>query len=178
MGNKLIIIGILFALMGGIVLFLISPQVSEIRSLRSQYAARRAEFENVQEVSRKFNELRARYIAFREGGEAGKIDATLPRDGEIPELLVQLEAIAAQTTGGVLMRDVNFSLQLKPDGPSEIIISTQFAASYAGIKEYLRRLAKNRRLIDLRSLSFGVPIESGEESVYDFALQARTYFQP
>lgn len=134
----------------------------------------------MQAFSKEFEKLRTDYIKMTERGTRDEIQAVIPQKEELPELLVQLEAIAAQTgSGGVVMRDIEFStVQGGTDDAVDIVrIKMNLRASYEAFKEYLGRLSRNKRLFDVTEVSFSAKTTEEEVEVYDFNITLEAYFQ-
>ncbi len=182
---KLVIIISSVIITGVIYMMFISPEWNAVESLRESHAVRLQELEKTETLSKKFQELRTAYISMVEEGLADDINSVIPRKEEIPEVLVQLEAIAAKTgNGGVVMRSINFNV--KPAGARGQVDTLEFdiqlRASYEAFKEYLDRIAGNMRVFDVSSFSFastttGEGTEGEEVIIYDFTVKARAYFQ-
>lgn len=182
---KLVIIITSFVITGAIYFMFISPQWNEVSGLRSDLSSRNEEHSKMEELRQTFDTLKAKYVNMVEDGLGDEINAIIPRREEIPEVLVQLEAIAAQTgSGGVVMRKIDFgikSAQTK-DALGILTIDVQLSASYEAFKEYLNRISKNMRLFDITAFSFSSKISEeeaveGEEKIYDFQFKASAYFQ-
>lgn len=162
----------------------ISPQWKDVEALRSEHSSRLDELKKTEEFRSKYSELRTQYARMIEEGLGEDINSIIPRSREIPEVLVQLEAIAAQTgSGGAIMRSIEFSTSpSQVEGSLDTLtIVMQFGATYEAFKEYLGRLSRNMRLFDVTLMSFSAispeGLEEGESPAYDFQLELKAYFQ-
>lgn len=177
---KLIIFAAALIIAGAIYMFFISPQLKDIESLRQERSSKLDELEKTREFSKEFEKLRTEYIKMTERGARDEIQVVIPQKQELPELLVQLEAIAAQTgSGGMVMRDIEFStIQGKIENEVDIVgIRMNLRASYDAIKEYLGRLSRNKRLLDVAEVSFSAKTTEEEAEVYNLNLLLEAYFQ-
>lgn len=98
--------------------------------------------------------------------DINKIDKILPDEPEIPELMVQVEALAQKS--GLILKTIDFK---KGDG--EITSNIKTAGSYQAFKKYLKFLESNLRLIDVVNISFESP-EQG--NFYNFSLTIKSYY--
>ncbi len=184
--TKLIFIVVAVVLAGGIYFLFVSPQWQDAKVLQAELSSRREELKKTEEFSSTYLGLRAKYARMIEEGRGEEINSIIPHAREIPEMLVQLEAIAAQTgNGGAVMRSIDFGAGPSSGGMPDILnITLQMNARYEAFKEYLERLSRNRRLFDVTTITFsssaGGGLEEGgtaEEPAYDFSLGLKTYFQ-
>lgn len=114
--------------------------------------------------------------AFGDVAEAtGKIEVALPVKAGIPEVLVQISALASQN--GLLLGNINFSIPEKDRAKnySPVIINLQVSGNYEALKTFVVALEQNLRIIDVQGLSFSAVQEEG--SSMDFSMTLVTYFQ-
>lgn len=103
----------------------------------------------------------------------------IPEGQNIPELLVNLEALASEN--GLVFSGVNFTPKdLKSPGVKTLIMVVRVKGSYPAFKNYLVAMEKSLRIFDVMSFSFsGVSRGASNINVnnLDFNLVINTYFQ-
>ncbi|MBU1907725.1 type 4a pilus biogenesis protein PilO, partial [Patescibacteria group bacterium] len=108
-----------------------------------------------------------------------KVDSAMPREAEIPELLVLFSSAAERDN--VKIMNVNFAeartakaarpLASATSSVSGITINMSVAAiNYPQIKRFLKNIERSLRIMDIEGINVA---SRGEESVY--AIQLKTY---
>lgn len=111
--------------------------------------------------------------------DINSFNQVIPEGQKIPELLVNLEALASEN--GLTFSSVNFTPKdLKAPGVKTLILAVRVKGSYPAFKNYLSAMEKSLRIFDVISISFG-GISRGasiiNENNIDFNLTVNTYYQ-
>lgn len=184
-----IIILILILGFVGIVIFLDVPEAQEALYLREQIEEEKKLFSEKQTLLAKVERLREDYKENEESLK--KVDYILPSGQDIPNLIVQLEALALE--GGLILEHVDFS-EYKGETVSKaekarsqeqkeakdykvLIIDLKLTGSYSALKKFLKALEENIRLIDINSIGFSGQLIGGETLFFNFNLNLKTYYQ-
>lgn len=120
------------------------------------------------------------------------LDNILPGDSDVPDLLVQIEALA--NAGGIVVKDVNIAVvddkeaskaaaartggvaqEKVPSNYKTISIDLTATGDYSALKKFLQAIEENMRLIDVDSISFSGKTQ-GSSSLFDFNITLRTYY--
>ena len=125
--------------------------------------------ENLERLISQYNE-RERDIA--------SLNKAIPNGQNIPELLVNLEAIASEN--GLIFENVNFKPKdLKAPGIKTLTMDINVKGSYPDFLNYLKALEKSLRIFDVTSVSFS-GISPGQANVKigntGFSLKINTYY--
>src|SRR3990167_4494654 len=125
--------------------------------------------ENLERLISQYNE-RERDIA--------SLNKAIPNGQNIPELLVNLEAIASEN--GLIFENVNFKPKdLKAPGIKTLTMDINVKGSYPDFLNYLKALEKSLRIFDVTSVSFS-GISPGQISArtdnLEFNLTINTYY--
>jgi Tfp pilus assembly protein PilO len=103
----------------------------------------------------------------------------IPVGQNIPELLINLEALASEN--GLIFSGVNFKPEdLKAPNVKTLIMEVKVKGSYPAFQNYLKAVEKSLRLFDVTSVSFsGVAPGQGNANPnnLDFNLLINTYYQ-
>jgi Tfp pilus assembly protein PilO len=120
------------------------------------------------------------------------LDNILPGDSDVPDLLVQIEAMA--NAGGMVVKDVNITVvddkeaskaaaartgavaqEKAPSNYKTISIDLTATGDYSALKKFLQAIEENMRLIDVDSISFSGKTQ-GSSSLFDFNITLMTYY--
>lgn len=105
-------------------------------------------------------------------------DKTITESQKIPELLVNLEALASEN--GLIFSSVDFKPKdLKAVGVKTLIMEIKVKGSYPAFKNYLEAIEKSLRIFDVASVSFS-GVAPGQTSArtdnLDFNLVVNAYY--
>jgi len=142
-----------------IIFYLVSPTYNKVKNLRSLVKTKREVLQNQEKQQQLFQEL-------KQSKELEKLDQILPDNPEIPELMIQLETMASQNN--LILKSINFT-----ESQNEITSQIALAGSYNALKNYLKALENNLRLMDIVNLNFQAPKEN---SFYNFNLTIKSYY--
>ena len=112
-------------------------------------------------------------------GDLATFSKAIPVGRNIPELLINLEALASEN--GLIFSGVNFKPKdLKASGVKTLIMEIRVKGSYPAFQNYLKAVEKSLRLFDVTSVSFN-GITPGQANVnpnnLEFNLLVNTYYQ-
>ncbi|MDO8676392.1 MAG: type 4a pilus biogenesis protein PilO [Candidatus Azambacteria bacterium] len=113
------------------------------------------------------------------GADVASFNKAIPAGQNIPELLINLEALASET--GMVFSGVNFkSKDFKGENIKTLIMEIKVKGSYFGFQNYLKAMEKSLRIFDVVGISFvGVgPGQIGARTDnLEFNLIISTYYQ-
>lgn len=178
----------------GIGFFYLKPCYKEIDSLRSQVANKREIVNLKQRSIEKVKEFKTNYNLIEEEKKK-KVFYILPTAPEIPNLLVQLEALASEN--GMMFEDVTFTESElknatkkgskekeseKKGGLKELTVDIKLSGRYEAFRNYLKALEQNIRIIDIVSIDFSSSKENTKEpsenfGVFSYSIKMKAYQQ-
>lgn len=171
-----------------VVVFLDVPAVGDILSLRSQIEQQKEIFSDKQILLAKVGELTKLY---QENGEVlEKTSYILPSNQDIPNLIVQLEALAFEN--GLVLEELTISVSEErmvgrvqetrsqeeeaPKDYETLGVNFKLIGDYLAFKNFLKAVEENIRLMDINSVNFSA--ESGEGlQIFNFDISLTTYYQ-
>ncbi len=201
--NKKIIVSVVSLLISlALISIFVFPLWSSVRTLRQEVTQKRLDLAKVEDLLNKTQQLKQELQGVEE--ESQRIFFALPKEKDIPNLLIQFEALAL--ANGLLLESIRFgqldgakgtasqgtSEQFSQDSlqpqkklalrslPVDLIIS----GSYSAFKKYLADLEKDVRSMDIHSISLATPKEDEEASIlapslgiFEFNLGLVVYYQ-
>lgn len=188
----------LFLILGfvAIVIFLDIPAVREILNLKKTLSEQTKILGDKQEFSIKLEKLIKNYEDNKEDAE--KINFVLPSEKEIPNLIVQFEALGAE--GGMTIEQIGFSSVedqatsratavrtetgegvVQQTGESAknyktIAVNLKMSGDYYAFKNFLAAVEKNIRLMDIEIINF-TSLSSQDSQLFNFEVTLKTYYQ-
>ncbi len=147
------------------------PKIEEVLDLRIKLQIKEAEVKHREEYPKKLIALSQELEQYSD--ELDKIDSALPKEPSIPVLFNYIQKTTSEN--GLILENVNLSgISSSKDksGVREITFSVSAAGSYSSFKNFLTAIYTNARLIDIRSISFSSPEETG---LFSFSLSFATY---
>jgi Tfp pilus assembly protein PilO len=146
------------------------PAFVEVSDLRQELATWQDKLKETQDQKTKLVNLKQKYESL--SNEEQKITEALPSQEDIPSLLVQVEALASQN--GLILDSINLSsleetkksktsTQASPVPPvgtlevgsKPITIDLALSGNSGALKNFLKAVESNLRLMDVTSVSFG-----------------------
>jgi len=189
---KNIVFGILILGFLVSVLFLDIPMVQEVLNINKEAKYQQELLAQKTDFIRTVEKLMEKYKNNQEILQ--KLDSILPNNKDIPNLLVQIEALANDS--GIVFNDMAISAAEEkasskaqevrtgevsqgnlPTGYSAVSISLKLSASYESFKSFLRAVENNLRLVDVDSISFSNQAKEEGNNVFDFEMVLKTYYQ-
>lgn len=176
---------IILAAIGLVIVFLILPQVSRVKNVRSEIDNLKAELSRKTELSEKIDEMILKYNELV--AKIQKIDLTIPKGPQKPELIVQIESLAKEN--GLILESIVFRepTQKEAVGYKILNISLTLSGNYLAFKNFLTALEQNIRLMDVQLIDFSspervvipgvLPTLGGSISESRFNIQLNTYYQ-
>lgn len=184
---KNIIILILILGFIAIVVFLDMPEIQGILDLRKNIKNEKEMFLEKQETLAKVEKLGEDYKADEENLK--KVNYILPSNKDIPNLIVQLEALAFE--GGLILENFDLSTteekavskaaeirtqeEIQVKNYQTLVIDLKLIGDYSGLKSFLRAIEENIRLMDIESITLSP--QSEESLLFDFEIIIKTYYQ-
>lgn len=185
---KNIIVFILILILIAVVVFLDVPKLQQILNLRQQAEEQKEIFLEKQNLLVKIEELSKSYQEGKKNLE--KINHILPSGQDIPNLIVQLEALAFE--GGLVLENIRFSLpeekkagraqevrtkkEVALEDYNSLTVDLSLIGDYSAFKNFLKAVEDNIRLMDITSISLS-PEAREESQLFNFNLQVKTYYQ-
>jgi len=169
---------LLILLFLGASIFVIKPKLDEVKQTNAAIAS---SLDKLSSETVYLNSLEGSVAAAGAISPAvlDKVDSAMPREAEIPELLVLFSSAAERDN--VKIMNVNFAeartakaarpLASATSSVSGITINMSVAAiNYPQIKRFLKNIERSLRIMDIEGINVA---SQGEESVY--AIQLKTY---
>jgi len=184
-----IIFGILILASIGVIVLLDVPNVQGILALRKQIEVAKQNFSERQAFIGKVDSLIDVYQKNEENID--KLDQILPAKEDIPNLIVQVEALvfeqglildqlnvnsSAEDTGATVAEEVRTG-QAAANAPKykTLNIDLGFTGDYSAMKNFLKATEENMRLIDIDSIS--ITPEAEVVGIFKYQLTLKTYYQ-
>lgn len=184
MRRNLIIIILLLAFVA-VVVFLDYPLYKEVKSFRKGLEIKQEELRGVEELLVKIKELKAIYEENKD--EAKRAFYAIPSGEDLPNLIVQLEALAS--INGLILEKVDFGqpaaegVKWGPGGEEKEIVVKEYktmnvtlevTGTYESLKSFLKSVEENIRLMDITSINFSASAEGG---AFSFGVSMNVYYQ-
>lgn len=186
---NLIILGVSAAVAIGAGMFLIKPAMDEttvFENKKNQSDDSISSFRSVKKTLEAQNKI-------KEGADMDKVRAAIPADPGIPDLLVQIQALAAGS--GVAI--TNFSFQIMESGNSSFLsasddalkgkaggsefstvgISIAISGAYSSIKSFISAVENNLRIMDITALDVAGP-KNAESLEMSANMEIAAYYEP
>lgn len=170
-----------------IVIFLDVPQIQGVLDLRKSVKNEKEIFLEKQDILAKVEKLGEDYKANEENFK--KVNYILPSGQDIPNLIVQLEALAFE--GGMILESFDLSIteekavsraaevrtqeEVQVRDYQTLSIDLKLTGSYTGFEKFLKALEENIRLMDIESITLSP--QSEVSSVFNFNIIVKTYYQ-
>lgn len=188
----------LFLILGfvAIVIFLDIPAVQEVLNLKKTLSEQTKILGDRQEFLIKLEKLIKDYEDNKEDIE--KISYVLPSGKEIPNLIIQFEALGAE--GGMAIEQIAFSsvedqatskaktvrTETGEGGDQQagesvkdyktIAVNLKMSGDYYAFKNFLLAVEKNIRLMDIEIINF-TSLSSEDSQLFNFEVTLKTYYQ-
>lgn len=173
---KNIIIIILILGFVAVVVFLDVPGVQSVLNLKKDINTQKETFIETQELASKIENLTKSSRENKESVE--KTNYILPDSEDIPNLIVQLEALAFEQ--GLILEKIEFTPIKQESGNIEnyqtLSVNMRLIGSYPALKSFLKAVEENMRLMDISSVNFSTPSEESLQ-IFEFDLSLNTYYQ-
>jgi Tfp pilus assembly protein PilO len=112
------------------------------------------------------------------------ITIALPDQKEVPQLIIQLQKIAADsdveiqgiqlTPGKLVDEDTALAQKIGP----QVDFNMSFKGSYEAVKTFLGKIYKTKRLINIDSIQINASTAQGEDNAINASVSMMTFFQP
>lgn len=145
---------------------ILRPQVSEKEQL---VLSKEKELKDLAEIETLYNQAKRRIE---------DIPHILPKGDQIPELLIQLDALAKES--GLGMTSISITPGAEEEGAlyKTLNISVAVTGSYDNLKKYLDKVEKNMRIMDVTSIDFSATpvVPEGPVDVFSYTINIKTYY--
>jgi Tfp pilus assembly protein PilO len=187
MKKKIIFNLIVLALVAGAAVILIWPLWDSVKAAKQEIESGKSELEAVNKLLAKTKTLKDDYELVK--GQAEKVFISLPKEKDLPDLMVQFESLAA--THGLVLESISFGDFEKsqssggqavsfeeeigePASQTEVQTSVaksifrslpvtlSVSGSYQALKKYISGLETNIRSMNIESINMGGGGEGGE----------------
>lgn len=174
---KNIIILILILVFIGIVFLFDLPAYNRFTLLNREIKWQEQLLEDKQAVIAKTEQLKQDYETHKD--ELKRVNYALPSGKEIPNLIVQLEALVSEN--GLVLENLNFLEKEAKAGEApapykSLEISLRAAGTYESLEGFLKALELNIRLMDVKLISFSSK-QSETEGLFIFNINLIVYYQ-
>lgn len=167
--NNLIIIVLLIAFIA--ILFLVDwPAYNKFVFLNSETERYKNLLEEEKELLAKVNQLKEIYESRED--ELKKVYYSLPAGKEIPNLIVQFEALASEN--GLILESLDFTEQ---ESRKTLSVSLSISGTYQSFESFLEALEFNVRLMDVQSIDFSSAETEVGSSIFTFDVKLIVYYQ-
>jgi len=169
MKNYPFYITIFFLLSFFLIIFLIFPKYQNLNSLKKEIFEKEDELSSQEkyfETLQKTSEELKKYAP-----SLSKVDAALPKNPSLPELLNFIQKTSAQS--GLSLKGISpaATSPLKGGKIKETRMNFVLVGNYPDFKNFLSILEKSARLIDIENFSFSSP----KEGPFNFNLTIKVY---
>jgi Tfp pilus assembly protein PilO len=178
MTKNIIIIILILGFIAAVV-FLDIPTVQKVLDLRKSVKDEQKLLNEKKDFIDRIEKLIGTYQDNKE--TLKNIDSIMPDDSGIPDLIVQLEAVAAGS--GVLLSDLNFTIIKEkteegqaPKDYNTVSVNMKMTGDYLSFNKFLKSVEENMRLLDIESINFA-PKLIGTVSGFEFEVVLKTYYQ-
>ncbi len=186
-----IVIIILIVVLIAVVVFLDLPFYNKVSLLRKEIKSQNDLIKERQEIMAKVDQLKETYK--KREAEISRVYYVLPIGKDIPNLIVQFEALAAEN--GLILEKIDFvekaskkTTQAEQGGEGttpvsqtdykSLGISASLTGSYGAFKSFLEALEYNIRLADLKTVDFSSQQTLvGGASALNFSITLDVYYQ-
>jgi Tfp pilus assembly protein PilO len=179
------IIMIIGAVVGGV--FYIRPQVATVQALRSEVQTYSGALQKAEELRQERERLLNVYNSL-DPAKLARLDAMIPRNIDNVKLAIEIENVASNlglSLKGIDVKDPNAQGAAsrasvsgapveQPYGTAEITFTV--VGDYAQFVQFLERVEKSLRLIDIKSLAFIAPRGEVLQDTYEFQVSVSTYW--
>ena len=202
MAPKTLITILLLIFSGALFFLLVMPQFREVRDLKVANTRLRGEVESVREKITSTKKAIAKFKAI-EQEDIARIEAALPKEIDLPNLLVLVESLisssglitqdidvlaskpivvraAAQTTSqgarGISPRFLSKATE-EDRGHRAATIVFSMLGTYESFKGFLADAERSLRIFDVETISFSSPASGEGSGIFRFSMKMKTYYK-
>jgi Tfp pilus assembly protein PilO len=191
MVKNIIVIVIALGFIGSIV-FLDVPMIQGVLASKKEVENKQILFSEKEAFIKTVERLITKYKNNEEA--LNKLDVILPTDSDVPNLLVEMEALANEA--GSAINDINI-LVTDDKGTSKaetartggevssektsvdykiVRVDLTISGDYNALKKFLQAAEENMRLIDVESITFSNKTQDKSMPLFDFNVVLKTYY--
>ncbi len=173
--NKKNIVILISLLIGAVLIFIfVNPLWSSIKNLQEEISQNENYLAKLKELLIKTEELNQKYQEI--GPEADKLFLALPKEKDIPFLLVQFESLAS--SNGLLLESITF--EENKDIQEVFTVDVKINGSYSAFNNYLEALENSIRAIDVYLINFTPFVDKDDPlaslDIFEFNVKAKVYY--
>lgn len=174
------------------ILFLLDfPVYNKVTFLSNEIKAKEDLLEQIQELVAKTNQLKQIYEGRK--NEINKVYYAIPFEEEVPNLIVQVEALVSEN--GLILETLDFtgqsnskrktargsaqeeeSISIESYKIFDIFLSVN--GGYKSFTSFLKALESNVRLMDIKSIAFSSDDDEGVQGFFTFDIELKVYYLP
>ncbi len=161
----------------GSVIFLDVPMVQNVLGIKKDIETQQKLLSEKNDFIQTVEKLAEKY----KGNEDvfKQLNFILPNDEDVPNLIVQLEALA--NGSGIILSDITFAKEEETEKElldyKTISVDLRLSGSYESFKNFLATVENNMRLTDVDSINFQAKTDGGSSAPFDFDVILKTYYQ-
>lgn len=152
------------------------PEFNKTDALKSEKTTQENQRENLKDILANIDELSAKYESAQD--DIDKLKLAIPSEPQIPELLIQIEDLVK--SNGLVLGNIGFTLEgpTAEEGSSQtngiriIKLNLNADGTYENLKNLLKDIENNIRLMDVIMFTFGEPDKETGFSKFDISLNA------
>jgi len=182
-------IAIIILILGfvGVIVFLDIPGIQDVLRLRKDIETQKEVFSEKQDLFAKIDEIGEDYETNKE--DIQKVDFILPLESDVPNLIVQLEALALE--GGLVMEQMEIVIpegkedskagkirgqEVSSEDYNAVTINLKLTSDYPTLTAYLAAIEENIRLMDVLYISLS-PQSGVVSQFFNLELGLKVYYQ-
>ena len=202
MAPKTLITILLLIFSGALFFLLVMPQFREVRALADAKTRLQGEVATVQEKIISTKNTIAKFMAI-EREDVARIEAALPKEIDLPNLLVLVESLVSSS--GLITQDIDVLVSKPVVGvarsqaavagargisprflskPTEedrghraATIALSMLGTYESFKGFLQDAERSLRIFDVETISFSSPASGQSTGVFRFSMKMKTYYK-
>lgn len=154
------------------------PQYQSLQGLNLQIKEKKTELEDLKSYFRELEDISQELNQYSES--LAKIDSAIPSDPSLPSLLRFLEKGASES--GLFLKKIGTFTTAPVEKESRLkatSIDLELSGSYLALKNFLSKLEKTDRLIEVGNISFSSKSKESEAiktgNIFLFTLQFKTH---
>ena len=154
---------------------LISPKKANVNTIQNQVKEKEQAVTTKEKEAADLKEIEANLKTAQT--QVKDIPSVLPKGDQIPELLIQLDALAKDSSLGLNSVNLTPGTETEKALYQTMNISATVIGSYTNLKTYLDAVEKNMRLLDVTSIDFSAtPVVPEAKEIFSYTVNMKTYY--